>query len=98
MLTWLKTVTSVKMKKSGLFVRMYSISAFITHFGLSHVHLVPAFFWNMVFMILYFLYVAQYTKVSSLSFLNPTPNLPVSVSTWFVIYPICALKSPITIV
>ena len=31
-------------------------------------------------------------------FLNSNPNLPVAVSTGFGILPICALKSPITIV
>ena len=67
MLTWLMTVTSVTM--SGLFVRMLCISVFVTPFGLFHVRLLPAFFWNMVFMILYFLDVANSTKVSLFRFL-----------------------------
>ena len=83
MLTWLMTVTSVTL--SGLFVRMYSISVFVTPFGLFHDHLLPAFFWNMVFMILYFLYVPHSTKVLPLSFLNSSPNLPVPVSVGFVL-------------
>ena len=52
----------------------------------------------MVFMILYFLDVAHSTKVSLLSFLNSSPNLPVAVSIGFVLLPICILKSLITIV
>ena len=52
----------------------------VTFFGHFHVHLLPAYFWNMVFMILCFLDVAHSTKVSPLSFFNSSPNLPVAVS------------------
>ena len=87
MLTWLMTVTSVMM--SGLFVRMQSISVFITPFGLFHViHFLPAFFWNIAFVILYFLDVAHSTNVSPLSFLNSNPKLPVTVSVGIVLFPI----------
>ena len=72
-LTWLMTVSSVTM--FGLFLRMLSNSFFVTPFGLFYVHLLPAFFWNMVFMSLYFLDVAHSTKVSPLSFLNSIPYL-----------------------
>ena len=65
--------------------------AFVTPFGLSHVHPLPAFFWNMAFMILYFLDVAHSTQVSPLSFLNSRPNVPVAVSTMFVLFPIYSL-------
>ena len=41
-LTWLMTVTSVTMY--GLRIRMWSVSVFVTPFGLFHVHLIPAFF------------------------------------------------------
>ena len=52
MLSWLMTVIVVTM--SGLVVRMWSISAFVTLFGLFNVHLLSGSFWNIVFMILYF--------------------------------------------
>ena len=93
MLTWLMTVTSVTMP--GLFIRMKSISAFFTPFELFHVHLLPAFFWNMVFMILHFTDVAHSTEVLTLSLFNSSPNLPAAVSIGFVlfhIFHICALK------
>ena len=64
------------------------MSVFVTPFGLFHVHLLFAFFWNMVFMILYFLGVAHSTKMSPLSFLNSSANLPVAVSVGFVLFPI----------
>ena len=60
---------------------------YVTIFGLYHVHLLPAFFWNVVFVTLYFLDVAQSNKVSLLSFLNSSPNLPVGVSIGFGIFP-----------
>ena len=59
------------------------MSAFVTPFGVFHVHLFSAFFWDLVFMILYFLDVAHSTKVSPLSFLNSSPSLPVAVSMGF---------------
>ena len=64
------------------------MSVFVTPFGLFHVHVLPAFFWNMVFMILFCLDVAHSTKVSPLSFINPGPNLPVALSIRFVLFPI----------
>ena len=39
------------------------MSVFVTPFGLFHVHLLPAFLWNMIFVILYFLGVAHSTSV-----------------------------------
>ena len=69
---------------------------FVTPFGFFHIHLPSAFFWNMEFMILNVLDDAHSTEVSPLSFLNS--NLPVDVSIGFVLFPVCALKSPMTIV
>ena len=51
----------------------------------------------MVFVMMYFRDVAHSTKVSPLSFINSSPNLPVAVYIGFVCFPICALKYPITI-
>ena len=82
MLTWLMTITSMSMY--GLFVRMLSISVFVTPVRLFHVHLLLAFFWNMVFMILYFLDVAHSTKVSPLSFFNSSPYFSIVLSIGFV--------------
>ena len=95
-LTKIMTVMSVTM--SSLFVRMYSNSVFVTPFGLFHVHLFPAFFGNMEFMMLYFLDVAYSTKMSPLAFLNSSLNVPVAVSVGFVLFPIYATKSPDTTV
>ena len=93
MLTWLMTVTSVTM--SGLFVRMWSISVVVRPFGLFHVHLLPAFFWNMVFMISYFLDVAHSTK--ALSFLSiPAQICPLPF--WICSFLYLSIESPITIV
>ena len=50
---------------------------FVTSFEHFYVHLLPAFFWNMVFMIVYFVDVAHATKVSPVSFLNSSSNLPI---------------------
>ena len=43
---------------------------------------------NMVFVILYFLDAVLSTKVSPLSFLNSSPNLPIAVSIGLVLFPI----------
>ena len=52
----------------------------------------------MVFMILYVFDVANSTKVTPLSFFSSSRNLTVAVSTGSVLFSICALKSPVTIV
>ena len=59
---------------------MSSISVLASPFGLFHDHRLPAFFWNMVFMILYFVDLDYSNKVSPLSFFNSSPNLPVAIS------------------
>ena len=85
MLTWLMTATLVT--TSGLCIKMYSILVFFIPFAVFHVHILPAFFWNMVFMMFYFLDVAHSTKVSPFSLLNPSPKWPVAVSIGFVLFP-----------
>ena len=73
------------------------MSFFMTPFGLFHVQLLPAFFWNMIFM-MYFLDVARSTKVFPLSYINSSSNVPVAFSVRFVLFHIYSLKCPITIV
>ena len=73
------------------------MSVFVTPFGIFHVYLLPAFFRNIVFVTLYFFDIAHSAKVSLISFLNSNLNLPVAVSIGFLLFLICALKPPITI-
>ena len=65
--------------------------------GLLHVHLLAAFFWNCVFMILKLFDVAHSTSLSPLSLRWPRPKHPVALSDVFVCPPTFALKSPVTI-
>ena len=83
-LIWLATVTFITM--IGLFVSMLSISVSFHH--LDKVHMLPAFFWNII---LYFLDIAYSNKVAPLSLLNRNPDLHVAVSIQLSIFELWSL-------
>ena len=74
------------------------MSAFVAPFGIFHIHLLPAFSMKHGIHDFYLLDAAAHsTEVSPLSFLIASPNLPIAVSIGFVLFPICVLKSLVTV-
>ena len=85
-LTLLMTVTSVMV--SGLDAVNFGLRYTVLGFYVSISSLLLSETWYSCFF-----YVAHSTKVSPLSFLNSSPNLPITVSIRFIIFPICVFKS-----
>ena len=87
MLTWLSDDCYTSLTMSGLFVRTESIPVFVTPFGLFHGHLpISSLLSSGIW----------YSWFCTFLIFPILPNLPVAVSTGFVLFPIWALKYPIT--